>query len=320
MGRKNFLLSFVFAGGIFLFPMVTPNPYYLSVLVIVGIHGLIVLGLTLFMGFAGQVSLGHSAFYGIGAYTSAILTVHFGWPVILALLSAVAVTAFIALLISFPILRLKGFYLGMVTLGFAEITYIVIKQMENLTGGGSGLGGIPNISFFGTALDTDVKYYYLVWVLFFGFTVFSLNFLPSRSGRALRAIHHDEIAANVMGVNTPLYKTIVFVMSAISAGLAGALYAHYVTFLAPDVFDIMFNVMIIAMVVIGGSGSIWGAFLGTLLLTSLPQLMVSLQNFQTLVFGLIIILMIMFFPKGLTGVLDRIAKASFRVLSLRGRV
>ena len=307
MGKNNLLFISLLGIAIILIPFITPHKYYLSLFVIVAIHGLIVLGLTLFMGFAGQISLGHSAFYGIGAYTSGVLTVKFGFPPTVALLIAVVGTSLVALLISFPILRLKGFYLGMVTLGFAEIVYICLNEMINLTGGGTGLSNIPVLSILGFQFDNDTKYYYLVWVLLFGIIVFSLNFLHSRVGRALRGIHYDELAANVMGVNVTLYKIIVFVLSASYAGLGGGLYAHYITFLSPGVFHIMFNVIIIAMVVIGGSGSVWGAILGTFLLTILPEYLVYLQYFQPLTFGLLIILIVTLSPRGLIGLLEKLS-------------
>jgi branched-chain amino acid transport system permease protein len=316
--KQNLLRGGLLALLILLLPLFFQNKYYISLFVVVGIHSLVVLGLTLFMGFAGQVSLGHAAFYGIGAYITGVLSTKFGFPVMASFLLAIGGTGFIALVIAYPILKIKGFYLGMATLGFAEIVYIFLNQTGGLTGGGTGLGNIPRISISGVVFDSDMKYYYFVWLLFFVLFIFSMNFLSSRIGRALRAIHEDEMAAETMGINVARYKTMVFVLSAIYAGLAGALYAHYVSFLSPGICSLMFNVIIIAMVVIGGSGSIWGALLGTVLLTLVPEYLVYFQDYEPLVYGLMIIGIVMFSPQGLVGLLDRLWTSVSAAFSHRG--
>jgi branched-chain amino acid transport system permease protein len=266
---------------------------------------LITVGLNLLMGYAGQISLGHAAFFGLGAYTSGILTTtyHFSpWP---ALGVATLLTVTVALLIGIPTLKLTGYYLAMATLGFGIIVNICFRELAELTGGPSGLVGIPPLSLGGVVLNEPKYVYYLIWGVTLGALAVSLNIVDSRVGRALRAIHDSEVAARASGVDTARLKIWVFVVSAMYAALAGSLYAHFITFISPSSFGFMFSVKLVTMVVVGGMASIWGAVFGAATLTILPEVLATFHDYEILVFGFILMVVMIFLPQGLTrGLLD----------------
>jgi len=308
--RQDLRVLVGLAAGIILFPAVVlhiaPLRHYVDIMVFVGIFSLVTLGLTLLMGYAGQVSLGQAAFFGLGAYVSAILTGRFGWPAWPAVLAGMTLTGLVAFLVGVPSLKLKGHYLAMATLGFGVIVYVVFNEEVSLTGGPSGMADIPGIAVGPWQMDTPLKYYYFVWFFVLVALAFSLNIIHSRVGRALRSIHGSEVAANAMGVPTASYKTRIFVVSAVYASMAGSLYTHYMTFLSPSSFDLFWSIKFLMMVVVGGMTSIWGALLGTCLLTYLSNEWLHMfHDFDVLVYGFILLLIIMFLPKGLIGVVRR---------------
>lgn len=305
MDKKNILLLILTITGIVLFPILTTNKYYISVMVVVGFYTLIVIGLGLLMGYAGQISLGHAAFYGLGAYTSGILTTKYQINPWIAMLCGLLLTAIIAYIIGVPSLKLKGHYLAMATLGFGEIMYIAFNELSVLTGGPSGLGGIPNLSIGKFTLNTDFRLYCIVWPIVLISIILILNIVNSRVGRALRAIHGSETAAVCMGINTSKYKVQIFVLSAILASLSGSFYAHFVTFISPSSFGFMQSIMFAVMVVIGGMTEVWGAALGALILTILPEYLHLFHDYEILIFGTTLMIIMILMPKGLfIGLLD----------------
>jgi len=309
MGKKNILSLLILAGVILALPLGLGNSYYLNVLVFVGIYSLITIGLSLLMGYTGQISLGHAAFFGLGAYTSGVLSAKFGVSPWLALLAAIFVTGGIAFLIGAPALKLKGHYLAMATLAFGYIVFIVFNQASSLTGGPSGFGQIPRFRLGNFLLRSDVHYYYLVWTLVIVVLLVSLNIIHSRVGRALRSIHEGELTANIMGVNTAKYKIQVFVLSAVYASLAGSLYAHFITFLNPTPFGFHFSIVLVAMVAVGGMASVWGAMIGAALLTILPEYLRAFHDYDILIYGSTLLVIMMFLPQGLfAGILSLIKK------------
>ncbi|MBI4495687.1 MAG: branched-chain amino acid ABC transporter permease, partial [Deltaproteobacteria bacterium] len=258
MKKKDLWPLLFIALGIGLFPLLLGgNQYLISLLVFLGINALITLGLNLLVGYAGQISLGHAAFYGIGAYASGILTVKYSLHPLAALAAGLGAAAAVAFVVGVPTLRLKGHYMAVATLGFGEILYIVFNELAPLTGGPSGLSGIPPLTLFARPLE-GAAYLYLVWAILLLLFIFSLNVINSRIGRALRSLHGSELAAQAMGVGASHYKVQVFVLSAVYAALAGSLYAHFVTFISPNSFGLMFSILLIMMVVVGGAGTIWG--------------------------------------------------------------
>lgn len=281
-------------------PIIFPDNYYVTVVAVsAGLHAILAVGLNLLMGYAGQISLGHAAFFGIGAYTSAIFTTQFGWNPWPAMAAGMALTGVIAFVMARPILRLKGHYLAMATLGFGIIVNIILVQNVGLTGGPDGLSEIPTLSIFGWEINTDLRWYMVIGGCMLLVVWLALNLINSRSGRALRALHGSEVAAEMMGIDTTSTKTSVFVLAALIASFAGSLFAHQQSFVSPDSFSFFFSIELVTMVVLGGMASTYGAVFGAIVLTFLPELLVVFEDFEVMIFGAILMLMMIFLPQGL---------------------
>ena len=291
--------------GLALLPLILRNPYYIGVMVFVGIYSLITIGLSLLMGYAGQISLGHAAFFAMGAYASGLLATRAGLTPCAALIAAALLTSCVAFVVGVPVLKLRGHYLAMATLGLGEIMYVVLNAAVDLTGGPSGFGEIPRIRVAGLLISSQISRYYLVWGIVLAVLALSLNIIHSRVGRALRSIHGSEVAANAMGVDTSKYKIQVFVLSAAYASIAGSLYAHFITFVSPSSFGLKFSILLVTMVVVGGMSNVWGAMLGTVVLGTLPEVLRSFKDYDILVYGFILLMMVMFAPEGLFGLMKR---------------
>jgi branched-chain amino acid transport system permease protein len=309
---KWFQVGF-FGVALALLPLILTNRYYLNLMIFIGINTLLVVGLNLLMGYAGQISLGHAAFFGLGAYTSGILTATYHVPPWPAMVAAVALTAVVAMALGIPVLKLTGYYLAMATLGFGIIVHICFKEFNWLTGGPSGLVGIPALAIGSVIFDEPARYYYLVWFTTLTALAVSVNIVDSRVGRALRAIHDSEAAARASGIYTSRLKIWVFVISAAYASVAGSLYAHFITFISPGSFDFMFSIKLVTMVVVGGMASIWGAVFGAATLTLLPEVLAVFHDYDIVIFGLILMVVMIFLPQGLTrGALDLLEKYRYR--------
>lgn len=271
-----------------------------------GIHVLICTGLNLLMGYAGQLSLGHAGFWGLGAYISGILTARFGWPPVLALFSSISGTALVAMIVGFPTLRLKGHYLAMATLGCGIIIYIFFVQLAGLTGGPSGLVNVPSFSIASFRVDTPLKNHYFIWGVTALGLIGAMNLANSRVGRALKAINISEVAAETMGIKTFQYKLIIFVLSSVYAAVSGVLYVHYLNFVAPETFGFMNSVLLVTMVAVGGMGNFWGPVLGAMILTFLPEYLRAHEGLEVLLYGLILAAVMMFLPRGLAPIFSSI--------------
>ena len=251
---------------IFVLPAFLQNNYHLMVLNVAALNILVVIGLNLLMGYAGQISLGHAAFFGLGAYISAVLTTTYGFPIWPTILLAMVITGMVALAIGIPTLKLEGHYLVMATLGFNVIVYIVMIQLEPVTGGPSGFPGIPRLQSAGFVFDSDRKILLSSYGrVSIGSLLLSLNLIHSRVGRAMAALSQNEIAARLRRYRYGRYKVKIFVLSAVLASLAGSLYAHYLTFISPGTFSFFYSLQVVTMVLVGGMGSLWGSVFGALL-------------------------------------------------------
>jgi branched-chain amino acid transport system permease protein len=301
MGLKRHIPLALFVVLICGLPLVIRSPYYIGMLVFVGIYSLITICLSLLLGYAGQISLGHAAFYGIGAYASGLLTTRAHLSPWVALVCAMVITGILAYLIGRPVLKLRGHYLAMATLGFGEIVYIFFNAEVGLTEGPAGFGSIPRLAVGSFIFKKDIHFYYLVWLTVIVLLALVLNIINSRIGRALRSIHGSETAANAMGVNTASYKMQVFVFSAVVSSIAGSFYAHYVTFVSPTTFDANISILLVTMVIVGGMHSVWGAILGTALLGTLPEYLRAIGDYDILAYGGIMLVIMMFAPDGLAG-------------------
>ncbi|MEE8553817.1 MAG: branched-chain amino acid ABC transporter permease [Desulfobacterales bacterium] len=297
----------IFAVLIIIFPWVAREisaiSHYTDIMVFAGIYSLITIGLSLLMGYAGQISIGHAAFFGIGAYISAILTVRYGLNPWLCMFIGMIIAAVVAILVGAPSLKLKGHYLAMATLAFGIIIYIIFNEEIEWTGGPDGMSGIPGLSLFGFEFDSVVSYFYLVWSFVFAAFIFTINIIQSGTGRALRAIHTSEPAASAMGVDISRFKIFVFVYSAILASVAGSLYAHYLNFINPSTFDLFFSIKLLIMIALGGMHNIWGAIIGAGLITFMSyEWLHYFEELEVIVYGAILLIITIFFPNGLVGV------------------
>ncbi|SHJ10443.1 amino acid/amide ABC transporter membrane protein 2, HAAT family (TC 3.A.1.4.-) [Geosporobacter subterraneus DSM 17957] len=282
-------------------PLAGLSSFALRMFIMVGIYIILGLSLNLITGFTGQLSLGHAAFYAIGAYTSAILSTRYGLGFgITAPLSGLA-AAFFGLLLGIPTLKLQGAYLAIVTLGFGEIVRITALNWMNLTRGPMGIPGIPSVSLFGYELQSNIGYYYVIYGLAAVTLLVVFRIVNSRIGRALMAIREDELAAQYMGVYTTNYKVLAFTIGAFFAGIAGSFYAHYVSYIDPQSFTFDESIQILSIVILGGMGSIPGTILGASILVTAPEMLRSLQDYRMVIYGLILILMMLIRPQGLLG-------------------
>jgi len=316
--KREIIIFLFFAAVVLITPFFLRGSYLLNVLVFIGINTMLAVALNLLLGFAGQISLGQAAFFGLGAYISGVLTTRFGIEPWFALAAAAAVSGGLAFVIGFPILKLKGHYLAMATLGFGIILFIIFNETVAVTGGPSGLPGIPHIKIASLTFDNDLRNYYLIWLFTLAVMLLSINLYQSRVGRALRAIHDSEVAARVMGVNARVLKVKIFSVSAVISAVAGSLYAHTMTFIAPSSFGFHFSVELVTMVIVGGMGSIYGSFLGAAILTMLPEWLRVLHDFDIVVYGLMLMIMTMYMPGGLVSGLQKLFEFVVGRIKVRG--
>ncbi len=282
--------------------------YLLHILVICGIYSILSLSLNLIVGYTGLASLGHAAFFCIGAYISALLSLNLGISPWIGLVAGACGAAVMGVVIGAPSLRLKGDYLALATFGTGVIVYQIAKNWVSLTRGPMGLPGIPSFSIFGWSLDSTWSYLILVVVLTL-VTVFVLKRLVGGAyGRVLRSVREDEIASEALGKNTDKYKLQVFIVGAFFAGIAGSLYAHYITFIDPSSFTVMESITILLMVIFGGMGSLKGSIVGAVALVFFPEMLRFLgmpssvaAPVRQMIYGLILIIFMLRRPQGLLG-------------------
>ena len=284
-----------------LLPFVIQSHYYLRILVLIGIYVILTSSLNIVNGYTGMFSLGHAAFYGIGAYTSAILVKQMGWPVWGGMILAAFVAAACGYLIAKPTIRLTGIFLTLVTLGFTIIVMLILLNWTSLTKGPLGIAGVPAPSFRGKPFLTPVPYYYLVLMLDI-VTLFCISRLVhSRFGRALKAIREDEAAADMCGVNLAHYKIAAFVIAAAMAGIAGSFYGHYMRYISPDAFSHLETFAILTMLAFGGPGNLLGPIVGPVVLISLTEAFRVFADYRMIIYGLLLIFMMLFRREGLLG-------------------
>lgn len=296
--RKTTIGLIVLAVVLIITPFLVPNSFYLDIVIRMCINAVIVLSLNLLVGYAGQISLGHAGFVGLGAYASAVLPMHFGWHPLIAMVAGAVITGVLALVVARPILRLKGHYLAMATLGLGIIINIVIRNEDQYTGGPDGMP-VDTMGLFGFDLMRDSEWYWVIAIVLFLSVWGSLNLINSPFGRALRGLHGSEVASQVVGIDVPRYKTYVFVLSAVVASVMGSIMAHYIGFVTPDIADFFHSIELITMVVVGGMASIFGSVVGAVLLTALPQALATFEGWEIVVFGAILVVFMIFLPRGI---------------------
>lgn len=300
------------AVAVALLPLVVTDRFILKVLTLAAIDVIVVTGLALLFGYAGQVSLGHAAFVGLGAYASAITTVTLGWPWLGGVAAGAVVAGLGGFVLALPALRLRGHYLAMATLGFGEIAYIAVREAEGLTGGQNGFTGIAPPEVAGAAIMGPGPQFLLVWGVAGLALLLAYGIVGGRPGRAMRALHGSEAAAQASGVDTVRLKVQVFTLSAALAGVAGSLYAHVVGFISPALFSLGGSVQYLAKTILGGTASLVGPAVSAVALRLVENLNALLpwlpreaseavQGWLTDVYGLTIIVVMLFAPRGLAG-------------------
>lgn len=318
--KTNWIGVGIFVLLVLIFPFVVSASFYITQITFVGIYVIIAIGLGLLMGYAGQISLGQAAFYGLGAYTTAVLTTTYGLSPWVSLLFSIFVPAILAFIMGYTMSRLSGYYLAMATLAFGFIIHSVLVEWRGVTNGASGLYGVPQIPFFGMTLSQGIGYYYFVWFFAVIVMIIAFNIVHSRVGRALRSIHDSEIASSSMGVNTGKYKMQIFVLSSMFAGLAGWLFAHMSYSISPASFTFDASILFLAMVVLGGSSSVWGAVIGAILIRLIGIITQALgehftfitSDFEQVLYGFLLMMVIIFMPRGLFPTLSSLISVRFK--------
>lgn len=282
--------------------------YLIHILIIAGIYIIFTLSLNLIVGYTGLAALGHIAFACIGAYTSSLLALNFGISPWIGLIAGAILASILGAVVAYPSLRLKGDYLAMATFGLGVIVYSIAKNWVGLTRGPMGLPGIPAFKLFGYEINNVWAYLFLVLMFVFITFIAIKNITNSPFGRILKGIREDEIASQAMGKNVNKYKLIVFIVGAFFAGIAGSLYAHYISFIDPSSFTIMESITVLLMVVFGGMGSLAGSFVGASLLVILPELLRFLgmpssvaAPLRQMIYGLLLVVLMIWRPQGLMG-------------------
>lgn len=284
------------------------RPSFIGYINLAIIYAIAAEGLNLLIGVSGQISLGHAAFMAIGGYTSAILVMSLHVPSIVAIICGIIVSAFFGFIIGFPALRLKGFYLAIATMALGTAVTDIIRRLS-ITGGDQGLRNIPPIKIFNFSFSSEFSKYYLFLVLLILAVILIRNFLRGKGGMGLRAMRDSEFGAVSYGVNISYYKVLAFVISSALAGLAGALYAHSVSYLGPSNFGLALSIDFLAITIIGGLGTIGGPILGSVLWIIVPRLFgTRLESMATVIFGVILIIVVLTLPHGLYELIGKLNK------------
>lgn len=300
MSVRDFLSDRQWWLVLWVLPLAVPfvlSDYLLRLAILSTFVVVLAVSLDILFGYTGQASLAHAAFYGTGAYLSALLVGGFDIPVLIAIISATVVVGVVSLLVGWPVLRASGLYFSIITLAFSVVVFEILNSWREVTGGPIGFRGVPEL------LSTDGEMFLLIYLVLLAVLVFKRALIASYLGKAFLAIREDEELAAEMGIRTHRYKTLSFVLSSTIAGLAGALFAHYSGFLAPSMFTTFRSFELFVVVVVGGAGTFTGPIVGGVLLTLLPELLREVEEFRQLVYGLLLIVIIMFFPEGVVGTL-----------------
>ncbi len=305
---KNIKDLIILSAILVIIPFLLKNGFYYEIVILCILNAIICIGLNLLIGYAGQISLGHGGLAALGAYITVILTTNYAFPALLSLFISVVFMAIFAYVISKPILKLQGHYLAMATLGVGIIIYITLNAQANITGGPDGMG-VGLFSVFGYAIDTNLKWYIFSAVFLILLIAIFKNIINSPFGRIMRGIRDSSQAVSSVGADVAKYKSYVFVISVIVAVVASSMYAFFSGFISPGEASFNRSIELVVMVVFGGIGRIYGALIGAVFLTVLPQMLTSFEDYETLVYGAIIIFVMIFMPKGIISLFDRFNKA-----------
>ncbi|MBB4112793.1 branched-chain amino acid transport system permease protein [Rhizobium sp. BK226] len=300
-------LPIILAGLLLFFPLVVSNNYFLLIATLIGIYVIVNSGLDIVYGYSGQITLGQAGFYAIGAYTSAILSLHTDLPVFFCMIAGGLLSSFLGMIIAIPSVKLVHHFLAMVTIGFGEIVRLLAVNGGELTGAADGIPFVPKLSIGGFTFDTVNKYYYFVLAAVVVLLWMKQNLVKSRIGRAFRSIRDNSDAASAFGINVHRMKVTAFTIEGFFGGFGGALYAHLIGFISPETFSLQQSVLFLTMVLLGGGGSFWGPIIGTVVISVLFELLQPLGQAQMAIYGLIIMGVMLFMPRGIVGKLQSYA-------------
>ena len=315
--HKANLHRLLFFAFILVLPFLPPNRYAVQVINMVGIYALLGIGVNILTGYTGQISLGQAAFFGISAYTTALLNTGYRMQFLAVLPIAVLVTAAFGVFLAVPALKVKGSYLALVTIGFGEITRMVMVNWVELTRGPAGIVGIDHPVIFGFEFDSLAKYYYLILFFVVLGVLYERVLMRSRAGRALIAIREDDKAAELTGINITQFKIKSFVISAVYSAVAGVLYAMMINYVSPDSFTSNDSNIILWTVIIGGMGSSAGPVVGAAIMTILPEMLRGLGQLRMVLYGVVLLGVIMYYPGGVTHYAEEIKAQVKSKLSIR---
>ena len=299
--RYKILLLIICSLLLSAFPLVITSRYFIRIAIVCLMYAMLVLSLNLMSGMLGLISFGHAAFWGIGAYTAAILATKIGLTSDITFIAAGLIAGCFGFLLSLPVLNLKGYYFTIVTMVFCLIIQIVEKNWMGLTGGMLGIKAIPSPRFFGLAITTQVSFYYLILVMAAITVIIIRNIMNSRVGIAVLAIRDDSLAAEAMGVNIFKYKAMIIVISAMIAGVAGAFYAQYTSYIDPTIFSNDQSNIMLLMAIFGGLGNILGSIIGAVILSVLPEVLRDFAQYRQITYGALLIALMLLKPEGLLG-------------------
>ena len=308
---KNKIMTFTLLTVAIILPFLISSEYYMHILVLALMYIMLTQGLNLLVGYVGQLSLGHHTFMALGAYASALISLNFGVPVLLSMIIGALVAAFFGYLLSKLTFRVRGSYFVILTTAFSEITRLVINNSTNITGGPMGIRNIPSLSIFGYIFKSKISYYYFGLVLAIITIYVCHRIVDSKTGRAFAALREEENLANSVGISYSRYAMVAVVVGAFFAGVAGGYYAHYTNFISPDLISFNNTVTILLMVVIGGKGTIFGPILGSVIFSFVPELLRAVDNYRLPIYGIILILAVLFMPNGIAPILSNFNKGNY---------
>lgn len=314
IAQKGIKIALVVALACVALYISSQKSYYALIVAYCGIYAIGISGLDVLFGYTGQISFGHAAFFAIGAYTSAILSVSHGVTPVVSIILGIILSVLAGFLISFPASRLVKHFLSLLTIAFGQIVYLILNSAKELTGGGTGIRSIPNIELGFVTIHSNLQYAISIWILVAVAFLIKRNIIKSRVGYAFLAIKESSTAANGLGINTRNYKMMAFAISAAYMGLAGGLYAHLVGFISPDTFNSTQSTLFMTMLLFGGICTFVGPILGSVVLIIVRECLQSFSNYQTLIYGIFLLGVLFYFPNGVVGVYKKVMD---RVVGMR---
>jgi branched-chain amino acid transport system permease protein len=302
MDKRRYLIVALCGIVVVILPLVVQNRYYIHVLNLAGIYALVTIGLNMLSGYTGQVSMGQAGYFAVGAYVASLLALNKGVPLWLGIPAAAVACAASGTIIGIPAMSLSGPYLVLATVGFGEIIRLILVNWIPVTRGAAGLAGIPAPSLFGFRFASERSFYYLILVVLIIGTYVAWRLAHSKVGRTFVAIREDELAAESMGVPVRQYKVAAFIIAAVFAGVAGAIFGAFAGVVSPDNFTFDDSVAFLCMSVVGGNRTVGGAIAGAFILTILSEALRPFQTFRLIIYGAILISTVIFAPQGLAGI------------------